>query len=210
MIKTGSIDLDIFIEGYKEELNLIYGPPGSGKTTLCKLAAIELLKQNKKVIYIDTENGFSIERFKQLTNGSFAKLFDNLIIIKVKNLNDQFEKVENIKKLNNISLVIIDSIGKFYRSTVKENHKEINEQFVSHLNSLRGISKNNTPVIITNQVYSDIINNKNIPLGGKIIKNFCKKIIELNMKPRKLALRKPEEKEILFEIIKEGIKIINP
>ena len=206
MIKTGLKDLDLLIEGYKEELNLIYGPPGSGKTTLCKIACINLLKENKKIIYLDTENGFSIERFNQIVGNESDKLLDNLIIIKVKSLNDQFEKIENIKSLKKVNLVVIDSIGKFYREKVKENPTEINEKFAIHLKSLREITKNNIPVIITNQVYEDINNNKTVPLGGKLIQNFCKKIIELKLQPRRIILKKPEEREMQFEIVKEGIK----
>ena len=117
MIKTGSQELDHLLEGYKEEISYIYGTPGSGKTTLCKLAAIQLLRQNKKVIYIDTENGFSLERFKQLAP-DFEKILDNIIVIKVKNLNDQIEKLESIKNLKNISLIIVDSIGRYYRTKI--------------------------------------------------------------------------------------------
>ena len=204
MIKTGSLDLDNLIEGYKEELNLVYGLPGSGKTTLCKLAAINLLKQNKKVIYIDTENGFSLERLKQLTE-DYEKLLDNLIIIKVKSFEEQCEKIESIRQLKKVSLVIIDSIGKFYREKVREDHKEINKKLVSTLNVLRVIAKNNIPIIITNQIYNNINNNQIVPLGGEMIKRFCRKIIELEIKPRKLIQRKPEEKTMLFEINNKGI-----
>ena len=206
MISIGSIDLDNLFEGYKEEINYIYGPPGSGKTTLCKLALIQLLKQNKKVIFIDTENGFSIDRFKQLSGQDYKNLLDNLILVKVKSFNDQCEKLENLKKIRNISLVIIDSIGKFYRNKVKINPKEINQKLVSHLNSLREITKNNTPVLITNQIYEDIEKNKIVPVGGEMIKKFCKKIIELKTNPRKIIQVKPEQKEMIFEITEEGLK----
>jgi len=206
MISIGSIDLDNLFEGYKEEINYIYGPPGSGKTTLCKLALIQLLKQNKKVIFIDTENGFSIDRFKQLSGQDYKNLLDNLILVKVKSFNDQCEKLENLKKIRNISLVIIDSIGKFYRNKVKINPKEINQKLVSHLNSLREITKNNTPVLITNQIYEDIEKNKIVPVGGEMVKKFCKKIIELKTNPRKIIQVKPEQKEMIFEITEEGLK----
>src|SRR3989344_163428 len=206
MISIGSIDLDNLFEGYKEEINYIYGPPGSGKTTLCKLALIQLLKQNKKVIFIDTENGFSIDRFKQLSGQDYKNLLDNLILVKVKSFNDQCEKLENLKKIRNISLVIIDSIGKFYRNKVKINPKEINQKLVSHLNSLREMTKNNTPVLITNQIYEDIEKNKIVPVGGEMVKKFCKKIIELKTNPRKIIQVKPEQKEMIFEITEEGLK----
>ena len=203
MIKTGSAVLDELMQGYNEEISYIYGSPGSGKTTLCTLASIPLLKENKKVIYIDTENGFSVERFRQLTNN--LKLLDNLLMIKAKSFDEQVEKLKNLKSLKNISLVIIDSLGKFYREEVKDNHKEINEKLAHHLNDLREFTKRNVPVIITNQVYSDIEHNKIVPVGGEMVKRFCRKIIELKVKPRKLIQYKPEEKIIEFMIKEDGI-----
>ena len=203
MIKTGSEILDELIQGYNEEINYVYGPPGSGKTTLCTLASIQLLKDNKKVIYIDTENGFSVDRFKQLTNN--LKLLDNLLIVRIKSFNEQVEKINSLKKLKNISLVIIDSLGKFYREEVKQNPKEMNGKLALHLNDLREFTKNNVPVIITNQVYSDIEKNKIVPVGGEMVKKFCKKIIELKIKPRILFQHKPEEKTMEFMIKEDGI-----
>lgn len=206
MIETGLKELDNLIQGYKDELNLIYGVPGSGKTTLCKLAAINLLKRKKKVVYIDTENGFSLDRFKQLAGQDFINFFDFLILIKVNNFEDQCKQIEGLKELKKVSLVIIDSIGRFFRIKVKESPKEINKEFVNTLNILRTISKSDIPVIITSQVYNNINDNSIVPVGGEIIKRFCKRIIKLQDKPRKLIQIKPDNKEILFEIVEEGIK----
>ena len=210
MIKTGSEELNDIIEGYNNELSLIYGPPGSGKTTLCKLACSNVIKENKKVIYIDTENGFSSERFRQIVGENYFKLLDNLLLIKVKTFEDQCEKIENLKQIKNVSLIILDSVGKFFRSKVKENHKEVNKELVGSLETLREISKRNIPILITSQIYTDINNNKIIPVGGEIIKRFCKKIIELQITPRKLTIIKPDKKEMLFQIIDKGVKLINP
>lgn len=205
MIKTGSVNLDELIQGYNEEINYIYGPPGSGKTTLCILASISLLNENKKIIFLDTEGGFSIERFRQLTQNN-SKLADNLLLVKVKSFNEQVEKLNSLKKLKNIGLVIIDSLGNFYREEVKKEHKEVNEKLVWHLNDLREITKNNIPVLLTNQVYSDIEKNKIVPVGGEMVKKFCKKIIELKVKPRRTLIQiKPEEKYMEFKIEENGI-----
>ena len=47
MIKTGTEELDNFLENYNG-LTVLYGEGGSGKTTLCLLAAIEQALNNKK------------------------------------------------------------------------------------------------------------------------------------------------------------------
>ena len=65
----------------KHHINLIYGPAASGKTTYCLSASIFMAKKGAKVIFIDTENGFSIERLKQLCGGDYRKIIDNLFLL---------------------------------------------------------------------------------------------------------------------------------
>jgi len=208
MIKTGSEDLDMLIGGYDEKINYIYGPPSSGKTTLCKLAMIQQLSQKNKVIFIDTENGFSLDRFKQMA-GNYRELLDYLILIKVKSFDEQCRKLEAIRKLKNIKLVIVDSLGNYYREKVKENPKETNNKLILQLNSLRELTKNKASVILTNQVYSNIKENKITPVGGEMVKKFCKKIIELEINPRKLVQVRPDKKETIFNIENNGIIVKN-
>ena len=67
-IPSGSKILDKLLNGgyEKDIITTIYGPAGSGKTILCMLSAVNMARAKKKIIYIDTENNFSIERLKQI------------------------------------------------------------------------------------------------------------------------------------------------
>jgi len=49
----------------RDAITNIYGPAGSGKTNIA-LAATIITSGEKKVIYMDTEGSFSLERFRQL------------------------------------------------------------------------------------------------------------------------------------------------
>jgi len=44
----------------------IYGSPGSGKTNIALMATANAVK-NGKVIYIDSEGSFSVERLRQIS-----------------------------------------------------------------------------------------------------------------------------------------------
>src|SRR3989339_1589394 len=62
-LKSSTFIIDQLLGGYEKDIiTTIYGPAGSGKTTLCLLCAMNTAREGKKVIYIDTENNFSVER----------------------------------------------------------------------------------------------------------------------------------------------------
>lgn len=201
MIKTGCVDLDNLIEGYKEEITIIYGPAATGKTTLAKLAALKQTMAGKKVVYVDTENGFSAERFMQLAGYSCVDLFDKVLVLKIKDFEDQCRKFEMIEKLIDIGLIIIDSFGKHYRRADK--NEETNEKLLAQLKILSHKAREGIPVILTDQVYE--IDNEIKLVGGKMVENFGKCVIELQKEPRKLVVKKPIEKEMFFEIKERGI-----
>ena len=70
---------------------------------------------------------------------------------------------------------------------------------------LKNIAKN-IPVIITSQVYSGFENNI-MPVGRDVLIGLSDTLIKLEKNPRKIIMKKPENKEIKFEIVNEGIKI---
>jgi DNA repair protein RadB len=66
-VPSGSPEIDELLGGGFERRTLtqIYGEPGSGKSTICLIAAVAVLRSGKEVIFFDTE-GFSVERFRQI------------------------------------------------------------------------------------------------------------------------------------------------
>lgn len=197
-LSTGSKDINELTKGYSmKELNLIYGEPATGKTTLALLASIAQAQHNKKVIYIDTENGFSLERITQL-NPKFKEFIHNIIVLKPKNFEEQEKFILNLPK-NNIALIIIDTLGNFYRLKLKEDQYQANKSIDNQLKYLKYLQ---IPTIVINQVYSKMDGTVNC-VGGDMIRNLCKNQILLKKDPR---IIEHNQNQLKFKITNEGIE----
>ncbi|MCX8194040.1 MAG: DNA repair and recombination protein RadB [Candidatus Pacearchaeota archaeon] len=230
-ISTGHVELDKWLQGGYESdiITTLYGPAGSGKSNLCMMAAVSQATRGKKVIYIDTEGGFSIDRLKQLAPIEAIK---NIFLLKVTNFYEQREAFNKLLELlkQDIALIIVDSMVMLYRLALgeaaqekdNEKAKAINRALVRQLRILNEIArKKQIPVIITDQVYSEFLSREDfeagkekkvIMVGGDILRYWSKCIIELQnigYGKKKAILRKHRslpEKEFLFEITDKGIK----
>lgn len=210
-VSSGIYGFDELIDGgYNNSITAFYGIAGSGKTTFCLLAALNLVNNNKKVIYIDTEINFSVERIKQILQNKSINALDNIISIKVKSFKqqqDQIKNLSNLIRLGKVSLVIIDSIGHYYRSLYKKRPDLANRMLSSQLRILKEISVE-CPIIITNQVYMDIESNQIKMVGNSLIEPETDLLIRLEHdRNRILRIMKPVKKIIVFDIINEGVKI---
>lgn len=188
----------------KNGINLAYGEGASGKTTLALMLAKEFSKFSK-VIFIDTENGFNFERFRQISQEYYEKCLKNILLFKAKNFNEQIKIIKNLEDMKNINLIIMDSIGVHYRIESKDNLKEINEKFIDMFKNLRLLNKKGVKIFLTNQVYNNFNSNKLENVGGKTVTNFSKVIMRLEKNPRKLIKEKPSKIEYEFDIRDEGI-----
>jgi len=98
-ISSGSAVIDHLLGGgfEKSVVSTIYGPAGSGKSTLCLLALIEVVKSGKKVLFIDTEGGFSIERMRQLAPNA-DELLKRVIFLCPTTFEEQKKAFAKLKK----------------------------------------------------------------------------------------------------------------
>jgi DNA repair protein RadB len=233
-ISSGSYDLNTWLYGgyEKDIITMIAGPPGCGKTNFVILAACSQAKKGNKVIFIDTEGGFSVERVKQIVGKDNAEeVLKNIFLLKPTNFEEQkkdFSKLLTAVKKEDIGLIVIDGMAMLYRLEIGEAHnmkdddkvRETNREIAKQMRILAEISrKQNIPVLITNQVYMEFLSeedfkngverNTNI-VGGDLFKYWSKCIIELkndNGKRKAILLkhRNLPEKEINFLIKDEGI-----
>lgn len=204
--------------GYETDvITTVYGPAGSGKTNFCILCMAEVINKNKKVIYIDTEGGFSVERLKQL-NENYKKILDNTLFFKPISFNEQKNVFDKMKKIvsEKIGLIIVDSISMLYRLELGKTEEiyHLNRELGLHLSILTEIArKKNIPILLTNQVYSVFDGGGKVNIvGGDLIKYGSKCLIELqkaHMNKRKFFIRKhrslPESDAYVFEIKEKGI-----
>jgi DNA repair protein RadB len=222
-IPTGSRILDKLLEGgyEKDVITTIYGPAGSGKTNLCILCAISTARLGKRVIYIDTENNFSIERFKQICdsiNQNYAKLLNRISFLKPVSFEEQKITFNSLKNHINdkVGLIIFDSVAMLYRIELGQSGDiyEVNKELGTQLAHLKQIAaKRLIPVLIANQVYADFEDKGKIRIvGGDLLKYGSKCLIELQVTPsgnRRALVKKhrhiPSEREITFKIINGGI-----
>jgi len=167
-ISAGSYDLNKFLHGgYETDIvSVIYGSSGTGKTNLCLLAAVSQAKKGNKVIYIDTEGGFSVERIKQLSPEAPEKVLKNILLLKPTNFQEQKESFKTLLYYlkNEISLIIVDGMTILYRIDFAEAKGEyekmqkINTQLVSQIKTLAEIArKKGAQMKITRQLLKNQI-----------------------------------------------------
>ncbi|MBR9676426.1 DNA repair and recombination protein RadB [Candidatus Woesearchaeota archaeon] len=211
---------DEFLDGGFEKgiINNVYGPAGSGKSLVCMLCALSVIKDGKRVIYVDTEAGFSLERFAQLDE-DYKEHLDKIFFLKPNSFEEQRSVFEKMKEVINkdVGLIIVDSISMLYRlelgraDQVYNTNRELGLQ-VNFLSE--AARKNNICVLITSHVYSDFENKEKIRMvGGDFLKYSSKCLLELEnlsgglrhailVKHRSIE----ENKTTSFSIVKEGIR----
>jgi DNA repair protein RadB len=220
-VSTGSAILDALLDGGFEAdtVTTVYGPSGSGKTNICIIAAVTVAKQGKKVVYIDSEGGFSVERLKQIMPDDYKSVVDNIIFLKPMNFTEQRNAFGKLSKLidEDIGIIIVDTISMLYRLEIGQTDDvyTVNKDLGMQISYLGEITRRkNIPVVVTNQVYSSFKETEKIKMvGGDILKYGSKCLIELqkgHQGIRKAILKKhrsiAEDREVVFKIINSGIE----
>ncbi len=195
-------------------LTQIYGVPASGKTNIAIIATVNASKVGR-VVYVDPEGGFSVERVRQIAGERTEEVLSKLLLVQPTTFDEQkvaVSKLNDIVSAGGVSLVVVDSVAMLYRL---EEDKDIRELGRILAQLMRIARKHNLPLLMTNQVYTDIDSQKIIPIGGIINEYWSKIMVELELRGgRRVALLRkhmflPEGMRFEFKITNEGIVPVN-
>jgi DNA repair protein RadB len=205
----------------KGTITQIFGPPTSGKSNLTLTLAVNVARSNKKVIYIDTEGGISIDRIKQIAGSDFSKVANNIIVFEPTSFQEQNDKLRSIdiwlrKNHKDVELIVLDSAVALYRVDDMKSAK-LNKELGRQMGLLSKIARQyDIAVVVTNQIYSAIDEEGNSDIkavGGTILQYWSKVIIQLErgdeINQRVATLKRhrslPEGKQAMFTISSRGI-----
>lgn len=194
-------------------LTHFYGPPASGKTNLALMATANAAACGK-VLYLDSEGGFSVERLRQITAGNLDAVMGNVMLVKPTTFTEQQAAIKRLDVLvreQAVALVVIDSIGNLFRLEDDRDVREFGRQLAQLLRIAR---KYELPVLLTNQVFTDIDSGGLVPIGGRVNEYWSKIMVELGLEGHKRFavikkhLFKPEGLRLEFTIVNSGIDVI--
>jgi recombination protein RecA len=189
-ISTGSLSLNsaIGIGGIpRGMITELYGPEGSGKTTVALNTAKTLANKGGKALYIDVENLLNTELLKAVLGRDTVT--DNITILTPDSAEDALMMLEEGIDSGEFELIILDSIGAM--ASRKEKEIEFDKDTMGVIPRLVGkfikrnaysIRTQNIAVLLVNQVRDNIgAYIKSVsPPGGHVLKHQAAVRISLN------------------------------
>ncbi len=191
-LPTGCKALDDLLGGGVERgtITEFFGEGGSGKSNIVLVLAAGAARAGKKAIIIDTE-GLSLERLFQVAGGQEDKeaaerTMRSIFVFDAADMDEQEEAVNKAivlaEQRDDVDFLAVDSATSHYRRYLgsEEETRARNRLGLMITRLLRCARTRKIPVVITNQVYTDIEAGRHEPIGGHHLGHSSKAIVRLD------------------------------
>ena len=140
-------------------ISLVFGESGTGKTTLAMQCAVNHVRDNHSVIYVDSDGMFSLDRLSQIVYGDLSSVASSIMVFSPRTFQEQNQIIETLEGFisSRTKLVIFDTFSSLYRLelTDREQTFGINRQMNRQLAYLAEISRRKgIAILLTSQVRS--------------------------------------------------------
>ena len=149
---------DILFDGISDgTITDIFGFRGTGKTQMALQISLNLLKDEKTVLFVDTTGEFRPERLLEILKNRNLdnSLLNRLKIARVTNTQEQIDLIQKIKSTNDVAMLIIDNVADLFsfEYSKKEQFNLQYQKFMNYMHDLAQLAINKKiPIVITNQL----------------------------------------------------------
>ncbi len=185
----------------KRQVTLAYGEANTGKTTLALQCAAALSRDNRKTLYVDCENSFSLERLAQIAAQDLPTISSHIFVFKLQRFHDQARLIEDLDRYvsKDVALIVIDPITSLYRLELQNPRQvfALNRSLNRQIAYLTQTAKtHDVAVLIISQVHSIILGNHDTliaPVATRVLKFWSQSILKMQTAPQ------PSVRRVLLE-----------
>ncbi|MBI4564466.1 MAG: recombinase RecA [Planctomycetes bacterium] len=199
-IPTGSLALDMALGGKgipRGRVIEVFGPEGSGKTTLCLTAIAHVQKSGGQAAFIDAEHALDPTYAKKL-----GVNLDSLLLSQPDSGEQALEIAEILVRSNGVDIIVVDSVAALVPKAELEGemgdvHMGLQARLMSQaLRKLTAaVSKSHTCLVFINQLREKIgvmFGNPETTPGGRALKFYSSVRIDV----RRIGVLKDAETEL--------------
>jgi len=204
-LSTGCIGFDKLLQGGIERggITLLYGESATGKTTACIQTATSIAMGGLKVLFIDSDNSFTQQRFHQIAGETSYSLSELIMLFFPDTFEEQRMLVESLDNYvtPQLGMVIIDSMSTLYRAAFSkaESVFDLNRDLTRQLAYLADLTRSKEiACLITSQVHARLnsVGDQVEPVARRAITHFPSTIIRIRNTPN------PQLREFALERLK--------
>lgn len=183
-MSTGCYAFDRVVRGGfpVEQLSLLYGEAGTGKTTIAIQCAVNCARRGFKTLFIDADGTFSSVRLAQIAQYDLDAVSPQILVFTPQKFKEQIHLIENLDAFltPNVALIVVDTITSLYRLELGSSEKTfaLNRELNRQLAYLVDIAKaKKVAVLLISQVHSVMGEMNEVEPVAMRILNFQSKII---------------------------------